>query len=274
MSDAHDDGPSTEPITRTRRVVAHNFAAESENRIHADDVAQQYGFRGGLVPGVTSYAYVIDAVVDRFGPGWPWSGRCVIRLGLPVYEGEEIEVRCEAGGGIGLRNAAGQECVSGRAGLDPVARAAVVVPAEAPLPSSHGARPFADEESLAPGTVLGTLRSTFTVGAQQEYLDAVGIDEPRWAEQGLAHPGYLLLDANAVLVDNVLLGPWIHVGSDVSLLAPVLDGQSVEVRSQVTHEYERKGHRFVEFDVVTLADDQVASFVHHTAIHRPRPVGG
>ena len=37
----------------TYAVRAHNAATESENRIHADDVAQQYGFKGGLVPRVT-----------------------------------------------------------------------------------------------------------------------------------------------------------------------------------------------------------------------------
>src|SRR5947207_11828570 len=30
------------------RVIAHNAATESENKIHDDDVAQQYGFAGGL----------------------------------------------------------------------------------------------------------------------------------------------------------------------------------------------------------------------------------
>ena len=29
-------------------------ATDSDNRIHSDDVAKQYGFRGGLVPGVSS----------------------------------------------------------------------------------------------------------------------------------------------------------------------------------------------------------------------------
>ena len=36
-------------------ITAHNPATGSENRIHADDVARRYGFRGGLVPGVTVY---------------------------------------------------------------------------------------------------------------------------------------------------------------------------------------------------------------------------
>jgi len=49
------------------RVRAHNAATESENKIHHDDVAQRHGFRGGLVPGVTVYAYMTHPVVALFG---------------------------------------------------------------------------------------------------------------------------------------------------------------------------------------------------------------
>ena len=38
------------------KVVARNDATESNNQIHDDRVAQQYGFAGGLVPGITVYS--------------------------------------------------------------------------------------------------------------------------------------------------------------------------------------------------------------------------
>ena len=37
----------------THTLRASNEATESENKIHDDTVAAQYGFRGGLVPGVS-----------------------------------------------------------------------------------------------------------------------------------------------------------------------------------------------------------------------------
>jgi len=37
-------------------VEAFNASKESENKIHDDAVAQRFGFRGGLVPGVDVYA--------------------------------------------------------------------------------------------------------------------------------------------------------------------------------------------------------------------------
>ncbi len=66
------------------------------------------------------------------------------------------------------------------------------------------------------------------------------------------------------------MGPWIHVGSDTQHLDIVRDGDEVSARAQVVQEWERKGHRFVELDVLLLADDRPIARVRHTAIHTPR----
>src|SRR3989441_210846 len=52
------------------RVKARNTAESPENKIHDDAVARQYGFRGGLVPGVTVYAYLTHPLVAAFGAAW------------------------------------------------------------------------------------------------------------------------------------------------------------------------------------------------------------
>jgi acyl dehydratase len=80
----------------------------------------------------------------------------------------------------------------------------------------------------------------------------------------------LLRFSNSILARNVELGPWIHVGSDVTNHAVVGAGQTIEVRAVVLDEFERKGHRFVTLDVAVLADGALAQRVTHTAIHTPR----
>ena len=52
------------------RGTAFNQATESENRIHSDEVARRYGFRGGLVPGVTVYAYLVHPALKAWGARW------------------------------------------------------------------------------------------------------------------------------------------------------------------------------------------------------------
>ncbi len=86
----------------------------------------------------------------------------------------------------------------------------------------------------------------------------------------MAHPAWLLRDANWVLSRSVRLGPWIHVESDAQHLGVVRDGDEVGCRALVTREWEHKGHRFVELDVLHLAGDRPVMRVTHTAIHTPR----
>jgi acyl dehydratase len=77
------------------RVCARNTAAESENKIHDDGVAARFGFRGGLVPGVTVYGYMTVPVVERFGLEWIERGRMQVKFLQPFYEGDEVIVRAE-----------------------------------------------------------------------------------------------------------------------------------------------------------------------------------
>ena len=48
-------------------VQAYNTAKESENKMHDDTVARQFGFSGGLVTGVDLLAYMIHLPVARWG---------------------------------------------------------------------------------------------------------------------------------------------------------------------------------------------------------------
>jgi hypothetical protein len=54
----------------SHEVVARNDAETSENKIHDDAVAQQYG-SGGLVPGVTVYGYLTWLPASAWGRDWP-----------------------------------------------------------------------------------------------------------------------------------------------------------------------------------------------------------
>ncbi|MGH2599772.1 MAG: hypothetical protein ACRDJ9_10330, partial [Dehalococcoidia bacterium] len=51
-------------------VTARNTASDSENKIHDDAEARRYGYAGGLVPGVTLYAYLTRLALAAYGPAW------------------------------------------------------------------------------------------------------------------------------------------------------------------------------------------------------------
>ena len=249
-------------------LTAFNTATASTNKIHDDDVARQYGFHGGLVPGVDVYAYLTHLPVRAWGRRWLEDGRISARFVTPVYDGREVTVSGTwDGDDLDLIVADGTTtCASGRAGR-PAPTTTGAEPPAAPLPADP---PPASPEALRPGTVLGTVTDRFDVAAHASYLADVRESLPLYAAEGIAHPGWVLRFANTALARNVVLGPWIHVSSDVALLGVVTDGADVAARAVVLDEFERKGHRFVTMDVAISADGRPVQRVTHTAIHTPR----
>jgi hypothetical protein len=252
-------------------VVAHNSATASTNKIHDDAVARRFGFAGGLVPGVDVYAYLTRAPAAAWGLAWLTGGTIDARFVQPVYDGDTVEVLPDGDGGLELRNGHGELCA--------VSHAAVGV---APPPPDLTAWPELDQrvdpppaapETLAPGTAFGLAPHGFHAERAGEYLTEVRETLSLYVEAGVAHPGWLLRDANYVLSANVRLGPWIHVESRVQHFGLVRDGDVVSARGLVTGEWERKGHRFVALDVVHLAGDRPVARTAHTAIYRPRGAG-
>jgi hypothetical protein len=71
---------------------AFNQVPDSNNKIHGDEVAKQYGFKGGLVPGVTLSAYLAHPAVEAWGEDWLNRGYAHIKIVSPVYDGNQFSV--------------------------------------------------------------------------------------------------------------------------------------------------------------------------------------
>jgi hypothetical protein len=256
-------------VSASYTVVAHNAATLSENKIHADDVARQYGFSGGLVPGVTVYAYMTRPAAEVFGMDWVERGTMTARFAKPLYEGEKAGVELDDDGALTVVNPAGATCATGTAAVPSAVASPPDIEAypEAPLPAS---RPPASPESLAVDAVLGSVAAGFHADRAGEYLDEVADDLPLWTAERVAHPAYLLRSANLILSSNVKLGPWIHVSSDAVHYSAVRDGERWSTRGRVANQYERKGHKFVELDLLVVADGRrPVMHITHTAIYEP-----
>src|SRR5439155_23571354 len=119
------------------------------------------------------------------------------------------------------------------------------VPVDIPIAPLPDHRPAATATALIAGTVLGSLEFDFDAEAATSYLAAVNETSPLYAEERIAHPGWLLQAANAILASNVRLGPWIHTGSTVVHAGIVHDGDRLVARGRTTEVFERGGHRFV-----------------------------
>jgi hypothetical protein len=250
-------------------LVAFNTATASTNKIHDDAVARQFGFRGGLVPGVDVYAYLCHPPVEAWGLEWLERGTMRARFHQPVYDGRRVDVVPDADGRLELHDETGTPCAEGWAGLPGTAAPLPDITDWPDVPQADDPPP-ASPEVLVPGTAYGLAPHGFHADRAREYLDDVRETASIYGNEEVAHPGWLLRDANYVLSANVRLGPWIHVESVVQHHDVVRDGQEVTARALVTKEWEHKGHRFVELDVLHLADLRPVARTLHTAIYQPR----
>lgn len=268
---------STSPLSYT--IEAYNVSHASENKIHDDAVAQKLGFSGGLVPGVEVFAYASHLPVARWGRAFLERGRMSARFAKPVYDGRlATATATEAEDGhLELRvESEGVECATGTAHL-PAAADGVPDLAAFPFnppPADLARRPPADETSLAVGRLLSTVPSVLDRERHETYLRDVRETDPIYAREGLAHPGILLRLCNSALRDNVVLPPWIHVGSDVTNFGVARVGEALSARTRVVANYDRKGHRLVDLDCVLVANDRAIARVLHTAIYRLRHLAG
>jgi hypothetical protein len=258
------------------QVEAYNLSAASENKIHDDTVAQRFGFQGGLVPGVEIYAYMTNAAVRHFGPGWLETGSADCRLMKPVYDGRQASISGDPAGDDGLAikvESEGILCATGTASMGTASPAPSVNDfTVADLPD-FDARPDASPKALPDGMVLGTFEQLMDPVEQAQYLLDVREPLKLYAKDQIVHPGWILRLANRALSHNVKLGPWMHVGSKVRNLAIPRYGDNLTARARVTRNYEHKGHLFVDIDVLVTRSDGVGLVhIEHTSIYRPRQV--
>src|SRR5262249_36953596 len=232
------------------------------------ETARRYGFRGGLVPGVTVYAYLTHPLTSFFGRAWLERGTATVRFVKPIFEGDSVIVsgsvtgRDGAGGSMSLsaRVERGEEaCVGKETGRaereEECAVMSVTIPAGLPTPVNvaryreavlPAERPPASREHLLTIAELGTPVTPYDEAQADAYLAKVSESLPLYRGAGGAvHPAFYLDQANRALSGNVRLGPWIHAASTVRHLGAARVGDTLRTLGRVRSLYEKKGHEFV-----------------------------
>jgi len=256
-------------------IEAYNVSHASENKIHDDTIARKLGFTGGLVPGVEVFAYASHLPVERWGRTFLERGELSAKFGKPVYDGRLATATATEAtdGSLHLRvESEGVECATGTAVRPASARkmpSASSYEYKAP-PSNLADRPPADEASLAVGNILATAPSVLDREKHETYLHDVRETNDIYAREGIAHPGILLRLCNSALRENVVLPPWIHVGSTMQNFSVARVGEALSARARVVANYDRKGHRLVDLDCLLLAGERPVAHVLHTAIYKLR----
>jgi hypothetical protein len=260
------------------RVRTHNASEHSENRMHSDDVARQFGFKGALVPGVTVFSHMTRPLVEHFGERWLGEGVADVTFFKPAYDGDLLTINTRAaasGAGYELTcvNEEGVELARMSGGIPP-ARPALDPRSDIPPSPATGERPVVTWELMEVGKPFPALRWIPSAEDNRIWCDASRDDLALYrGADAPVHPGFVLRQANYVLRNRFTLPAWIHTGSRIVFHDVVRVGAEYEVRAIPEEKWERKGHQMVRLYVAIRSGAKTCAEVLHTAIFKPRAQG-
>ncbi len=253
----------------TYEVVARNFSEASENRIHSDEIAQKYGFKGALVPGVAVYGHLTYPLAAALGESWLACSVDNLRLIKPAYHGDTLLLALASEGAhhtVTCHNANGEL----------LAQVTSEMPDELPQPHDlatfgtdykHPERVVIGWDNVIAGQPYAPWQVTVTPQINAKYTGEVADTLPLY-ENGLAHPHFLQSIANTALTNEYTMPTWMHVGTETRHRAAVRVGDELTVRSATLERWERKGHEFIKAYVSVWRGDELTTDMLHTAIYK------
>ena len=255
-------------------VTAQNFSEVSENRMHSDEVAQRFGFKGALVPGVAIYGHLTLPFVDQLGVEWLSSSHDAVRLIKPAYHDDALTLDLSSLQGaddgatqlVQCHNAEGTLLAELRSqAARPLADAATATNALTNSTKTQG-RPEITWETVTPLEPFN--RWQYTVSAEENARYASEIADTLPVYQEYAHPHHMLSLANQVLMREYEMPAWIHVGSETLRHAAVRVGDVLDIQAVPTEKWERKGHQFIRLWIGYWRADVLVTEMQHTAIFK------
>ena len=263
----------------TWSATALNTAPESENRIHSDELAQEYGFEGGLVPGVTISAYLVHPLVNHWGKDWLDNGYANCRIVSPLYDKELFEVQTE----LIDSSRANTTLVRGNGTISAHAEVALTdhLP-PAPLFNKDQISGLDYKAPHASRMIWERLKSvgcrTFKYSWSDEnpliYLtnedDLPALLQPQ--SGGYANLSFLLGCSNWILAGNAFMNPWVHLQTVSQNYRAVGLNSSLVAQMEINEIYDKKGHEFIDVfvNLFDQEDDMCVMTINLTAIYKLR----
>ena len=274
--------------------VALNQSPDSKNEIHGDRIAKVYGFKGGLVPGVTLSAYLTQPAVEAWGLDWLNTGRSHIAVRSPVYDRENFAVaitdQSEFQYTAELLNSSGRICATAEVSLEQGA-------AIAPIRRGDGIAEAGYQPPRASKDWFEQLKDLGCYAFRYQWQEdhrmsryfedvahmpmllrfpgeaAAGLkDNNRGNAKGFANMSFILGCANWIFDSNAAMNPWVHLETRSKNYSAISPGTSVIVEMQVLDEFSKKGHQFCDINVAVFDEQsgQCFSEVFQRAIYRLR----
>ena len=249
------------------QVTAQNFSESSENKIHGDEMAKKFGFKGALVPGVAVYGHLCWPLVNQHGSNWLDESVDSLRLISPAYQGDGLIVSLSKADTIHT-----VDChnVDGELLAQVTSENQVPEPEFLELLNGNSYKPSGrveiNWETVNEGEVYAPWEVTITPEMDHKYASEVADEQEIYAE--FAHPHLLLSLANNALMSEYIMPTWIHVSSETRRRAALKVGDTINVRAVTLDKWQKKGHEFIRTWVTYWRDDKMTTDILHTAIFK------
>ena len=266
-------GPRDAPVTmQPHSLVAFNTATASANKIHDDEVAAALRLPGRPRAGRRRVRLPLPPAGARRGASrWLERGTMRARFHQPVYDGHRVDITPGGDGRLELRDEAGEVCAPTGWPPLPGRPAPPPDPADWPDVEQVDDPPPASPEVLVPGTALrpGPARLPRRPARRVPRRRARDRADLRRGGRSPTRAGCCATPTTCSRPTSASAR-----GSTSSRSCSTTTSSTTARRSAaaaiVTEEWEHKGHRFVELDVLHTADGRPVARTDHTAIYRPR----
>lgn len=259
--------------------IAFNTAPDSENQIHGDELAMEYGFEGGLVPGVTISAYLVHPIVEKWGKDWLENGFANCRITSPLYDKELFVVKSEF-----FPNAKANTTLVRNNGIVS-ANAEVSIVKDKAIPPILRGDTLADSDYNPPRAQKrhwqnlksqGCLAFRFRWGGKEPLIYSRDADNlPSLLQPnkgGYANLAFLLGCSNWALAGNAYMNPWVHLQTISQNYKAVHIETDLIAEMEIINIFEKKGHEFVNVQVNLFdeEDEKCVMSINLIAIYKLR----
>lgn len=243
------------------QATALNTAPDSENEIHSDKLAKEYGFKGGLVPGVTVSAYLLHPVIKSLGNSWLEKGYANCKITSPLYDGERFEVFSEP-----LSKSQINTHLVNQEGKI-IANAESRLSENLPKAPDYRGDALVHENFQAPHASMAVWEKLKKDGCNafkfhwNEENPLLYLSEEELLPEilqpnkgGKANLCFLLGCSNWILAGNSYMNPWVHLQTKSQNFGSVSMNTTLIAEMSVEDFYEKKGHEFIDVKVNLFED--------------------
>jgi hypothetical protein len=261
---------------------AFNQVPDSDNRIHSDEVAKDYGFTGALVPGVTVSAYLIHPAVVAWGKDWLQRGHAHVTVKSPLYDRSVFDVSViETQEGYSAQlHSDGRLCAEATVSLPdsqklaPTRRGDVLMTDgyQAPQATRATMEKLQNSGCLAKGFLWSATHEMATYLRDQRAMPAILRTDGSALSGAYANISFLLGCANRHFAAIARMSPWIHLETRSWNFAAVSANTRLISEMQVVDLFNKKGHEFADcrFNIFDAQTNLCVCTIEQRAIYKMR----